>query len=90
MTLVLLPFVPLITVLVGMGAVSITWEDFDCTDIVQDALDCDVCWCYEEGGFGCFCCTMCHNDAHKCNCDYDHEVLHDDSSDAFKSYAKKS
>jgi hypothetical protein len=21
----------------------------------------DVCWCYEEGGFGCFCCTVCRN-----------------------------
>ena len=87
MTLILLPFVPLITVLFGMAAVSITWEDFDLSDIVQDTLDCDVCWCYEEGGFGCFCCTMCH-DARKCK--YDRATLHDDSSNAFQSYAKKS
>ena len=81
-----LPFVPLITVLVGMGAVSMTTcNEFECADLVQDSLDCDICWCYEEGGFGCFCCTVCHDEA-----DDDNRAYHDDSSELFHSYAKKS
>jgi hypothetical protein len=47
-----------------------------------------VCWCYEEGGCGCFCCTVCHdndNDDDHCNVNY-----YDDSSDSFHAYAKKS
>ena len=76
MGLELLSFVPLITVLVGMGAVSLTCKsnDFDCTDIWRDILDGDACWCDEEGsGIGCFCCT-----------------IYDDSSEEFHAYAKKS
>jgi hypothetical protein len=42
-------------------ASEINCMNFECTDIVQDVADCDVCWCYEEGGFGCFCCTVCRN-----------------------------
>lgn len=76
MALELLSFVPLITVLVGMGAVSLTCKsnDFDCTDIWQDIFDCDVCWFDEKDRVGCFCCT----------------VLYDDSSEEFHAYAKKS
>lgn len=88
MPLVLLPFVPLITVLVGMTAVSVKCNEFECIDLVEDSLDCDVCWCYEEGGFGCFCCTMCHDTPRKCK--HDHIIIHDDSSAAFHAYAKKS
>ena len=69
-----LPFLPLTTAMVSMLVLTINPKcyDFDCVDLVQDSLDCDVCWCYEEGGLGCFCCTACH----------------DDSSDAFHAYAK--
>ena len=55
--MIFLSFVPLITVLVGMCIVEIKCTKFDCTDLVQDILDCDVCWCYDEGGCGCSCCT---------------------------------
>jgi hypothetical protein len=45
-------------------------------------LDCDVVWCYENGGCACCCCTVCH----------DHDDVYDDSSDSFHShvYTKKS
>jgi hypothetical protein len=60
--MLLLPFFPLATVLMGMVVItSVKCTEFECTDIVQDVADCDVCWCYEEGGFGCFCCTVCRN-----------------------------
>ena len=82
-----LPFVPLITVLTSMFVItSVKCNDFECADLVQDSLDCDVFWCYEEGGCGCFCCTVCHDHAH----DYVHVNCYDDSSDSFHAYAKKS
>jgi hypothetical protein len=57
--MIFLSFVPLITVLVGMGIVTseIKCTEFVCIDIVQDVLDCDVFWCYDECGCGCSCCT---------------------------------
>lgn len=55
-----LPLVPLMTVLTSIFFITAN-NEFECADIVQDSLDCDVCWCYEEGGFGCFCCTACHD-----------------------------
>jgi hypothetical protein len=86
--MILLAYIPLATVLVGM--ISITYvrcHDFDCTDVMQDVLACDVCRCYEDGGFGCLCCTctVCENSEQS-------EQLYDDSSDAFRSYyySKKS
>ena len=81
MPIMLLPFFPLVTVLVGMVSITcVRCHDFDCMDVMQD---CDACWCYEEGGFGCFCCTVCH--------DHDNQ-LHDDSSEEFRQYyhSKKS
>jgi hypothetical protein len=82
-----LPFFPLATVLMGMVVVtSVKITDFTCADIVQDCLDCDVCWCYKEGGFACCCCTVCHD--HDVECDDD--MLYDDSSESFHAYAKKS
>jgi len=84
----LLPFLPLTTVLMSIFVItSVKFNDFECADLVQDSLDCDVCWCYEEGGFGCLCCTVCHDDADD---DDDRASYHDDSSDLFHSYAKKS
>jgi hypothetical protein len=58
-----LPLVPLITAIISMCVITATSDcnEFECADIVQYSLDCDVCWCYEEGGFGCFCCTACHD-----------------------------
>lgn len=58
-----LPFVPLIATFVGIciATADPQCNEFACGDLIQDSLDCDVCWCYEEGGFGCFCCTMCRN-----------------------------
>jgi hypothetical protein len=64
--LLLLPYFPLTTVLMScmcIFASEIDCMNFECTDIVQDVADCDVCWCYEEGGFGCFCCTVCRDSA---------------------------
>lgn len=83
-----LPFVPLITVLMSMFVItSVKCNAFECADLVQDSLNCDVCWCYEEGGFGCFCCTVCHDHRD----DHAHHVnYYDDSSDSFHAYAKKS
>ena len=85
MPLMLLPLVPLITVLTSIFILTSepTCNEFECADLVHDSLDCDVCWCYEEGGCGCFCCTMCHDHAHVVN-------EYDDSSDSFHAYAKKS
>jgi hypothetical protein len=88
MPVMLLPFLPLTTVIMSIFVItSVKFTKFECADLVQDSLDCDVCWCYEEGGFGCFCCTVCHND------DDDHDdpnTYYDDSSDLFHAYAKKS
>ena len=73
----LLPFFPLATALVSIFSITyVKCHEFDCTDIMQDTLNCDVCRCYDDGGFGCFCCTVCH----------DPELLHDDSSEEFRSY----
>ena len=87
MPVMLLPFLPLTTVIMSIFVItSVKFTKFECADLVQDSLDCDVCWCYEEGGFVCFCCTVCHDDD-------DHDdpnTYYDDSSHLFHSYAKKS
>ena len=88
--MLLLPFFPLATVL--MSGICILASDVkcctrvECADIVKDTLDCDVCWCYENGGFGCCCCTVCHDADDADDADYD------DSSESFHKhvYAKKS
>jgi hypothetical protein len=54
--------------------------NFECTDIVQDVADCDVCWCYENGGCACCCCMVCHDAEDPL---YDDDVLR-------RAYAKKS
>lgn len=88
MPVMLLPFLPLTTVIMSIFVItSVKFTKFECADLVQDSLDCDVCWCYEEGGFGCFCCTVCHNDDDDHD---DHNTYYDDSSDLFHAYAKKS
>ena len=70
-------YIPLATALVGVFSITyIRCYDFDCMDIMQDIWDCDVYTCYKDGGFGCFCCTVCENS----------EQLYDDSSDTFRSY----
>jgi hypothetical protein len=51
MPIILLPFFPLATVLMGMVVVtSVKFTEFECADIVKDTLECDVCCC------GCCCC----------------------------------
>lgn len=87
--MIFLAYVPLATVLVGMFSITyVRCHDFDCMDVMQDISNCDVCRCYEDGGFGCLCCT--------CTVCEKSEQLHDDSSDAFRShyysysYSKKS
>jgi predicted house-cleaning NTP pyrophosphatase (Maf/HAM1 superfamily) len=61
----------------------------ECADIVQDTLECDLCWCYKECGFACGCCC-CYDADH--DTDHDADMLYDDSSDSFHRhvYAKKS
>ena len=87
--MIFLSFVPLITVLTSIFVItSVKCDDFEWADLVNDSLDCDVCWCYEEGGCGCFCCTVCHD--HDTHDTHDHDNYHDDSSDSFHAYAKKS
>lgn len=81
--ILLLPYFPLATVLMSITCIlasDVTCTEFACTDIVQDVADCDVCWCYENGGCACCCCMVCH----------DADPLYDDASDAFRAYAKKS
>ena len=86
--MLLLPFFPLATVL--MSGICILASDVkcctrvECADIVQDTLDGDVNWCYENGGFACCCCR--HDD------DDDPNTYYDDSSDSFHRhvYSKKS
>ena len=85
--MLLLPFLPLATVLMSMVVLTtVKFTTFECADIVEDTLDCDVCWCYENGGFGCCCCTVCHDADDADDADYD------DSSESFHNhvYAKKS
>jgi len=85
--MLLLPYFPLATVLVGMFSMTyVKCHEFDCTDVMHDMLNCDACSCYEDGGFGCFCCTVCHDPP---TCD---DQLYDDSSEAFRQhyYSKKS
>jgi hypothetical protein len=90
MPVMLLPFFPLVTVLMSMMFLTtVKFTKFECVDVVQDVADCDVCWCYENGGFGCCCCTVCHNDDDDDD-DDDPNAYYDDSSDAFRAYAKKS
>lgn len=95
MPVLLLPFLPLTTVVVGMFVItSVKFTEFDCVDLVKDTLDGDICWCYENGGFGCCCCTVCHddnndnnNDNNDDNNDDDNDDVYDDSSDSFHAYA---
>ncbi len=90
--MLLLPFFPLATVLMGsicIIASDIKCTEFECADIVHDTLDGDVCWCYENGGFGCCCCTVCHNDDDDDDVD-DPNTYYDDSCESFHAYAKKS
>ena len=85
--MLLLPFLPLATVLMSMVVLTtVKFTTFECADIVKYTLDCDVCWCYENGGFGCCCCTVCHDADDADDADYD------DSSESFHKhvYAKKS
>lgn len=89
--ILLLPYFPLATVLMScvcIFASEIKCTEFACTDIVQDTLNCDVCWCYENGGCACCCCMVCHDDDDTALCK--DNTLYDDSSDAFRAYAKKS
>jgi hypothetical protein len=97
----LLPFLPLTTVIMGMVVITnVKFTTFECGDLVKDTLDCDACWCYETGGgFGCCCCTVCHDheDDHADDHADDHEdddpnLYYDDSSESFHAYvyAKKS
>ncbi len=82
--MLLLPFFPLATVLVGMFSITyVRCNEFECADLMQDMLNCDACSCYEDGGFGCFCCTVCHDNDNQ---------LYDDSSEEFRSHyhSKKS
>ncbi len=82
MPIMLLPFLPLTTVLIGMFVVtSIKFTKFECVDLVKDTLECDMCWCYEEGGFACCCCTVCHDVE---------EPLYDDDSLRECIHSKKS
>ena len=89
--IMLLPFFPLTTVMVGMFVITtVKCNKFECMDIVQDTLECDVCWCYENGGVACCCCTACHdNDDHDDDDDDDDGPLYDDSSESFQSHYSK-
>lgn len=80
--ILLLPYFPLATVLVGMFVVtSVKCTEFECVDIVHDCLDCDVVWCYENGGCACCCCSCCTG----CHDSDAEEPLYDD--DALRAYA---
>lgn len=90
MPVMLLPFFPLATVLMSMVVLTtVKFNTFECTDIMKDTMDCDACWCYENGGFGCCCCTVCHDADDADDADDDD---YDDSSESFHKhvYAKKS
>jgi hypothetical protein len=89
--MLLLPFLPLATVLMSMVVLTtVKCAEFECVDLMHDTLDGDVCWCYENGGFGCCCCTVCH-DADDAECDDDDPTTYyDDSCESFHAYAKKS
>lgn len=93
MPIMLLPFLPLTTVIMGMIVMTnVKFTTFECADLVKDTLDCDVCWYYETGGgVGCCCCTVCH-DHEDDDDDDDPNLYYDDSSDSFHAhvYAKKS
>ena len=94
MPVMLLPFLPLTTVIMSIFVItSVKFTKFECVDLVNDTLDCDVCWCYENSGFGCCCCTVCHDDAddeHDPRNPADCSDVYDDSSESFHAYAKKS
>ena len=76
--MLLLPFFPLATVLMGMIVVtSFKFTKFEFADIVQDTADCD-----DECGVLCCCC---HEPP-----TVDNHILYDDSSESFYAYAKKS
>ncbi len=88
--IMLLPFFPLATVLMGMFVITtVKCNKFECMDIVQDTLDCDVCWCYENGGFACCCCTACHHENDDDDNDDNDGPLYDDSSESFQSHYSK-
>lgn len=89
MPVIFLPFLPLTTVVVGMFVItSVKFTNFDCMDLVKDTLDGDICWCYENGGFGCCCCMVCHKPNDNNDDDNnDNNNVYDDSSDSFHAYA---
>jgi hypothetical protein len=75
--MIFLSFVPLITVLISICALTAEPKNCDIVGVVQDSLDCDD-MCLFGGG----CCTERHR-RHEC-------CVYDDSSELFHSYAKKS
>jgi hypothetical protein len=92
MPIMLLPFLPMTTVILGMIVItSVKFPKVNCVDLVKDTLDCDVHWCYDEGGFGCCCCMVCHDHDHDQD---DHAIIdnddpntyYDDSSESFHAY----
>jgi hypothetical protein len=74
--MIFLSFVPLITVLISICALTAEPKSCDIVGVVQDSLDCDD-MCMFGGG-----CTERHQ-RHEC-------CVYDDSSELFHSYAKKS
>jgi len=91
----LLPFLPMTTVILGMIVItSVKFPKVNCVDLVKDTLDCDVHWCYDEGGFGCCCCMVCHDHDHDHDDQDDHAIIdkddpntyYDDSSESFHAY----
>ncbi len=92
--MLLLPFFPLATVIVGMFSITyVRCDEFECADVMQDVLECDAMRCYDDCGFGCFCCTVCHDRDPPTYEHNDNDVLYDDSSKEVRSqyyYSKKS
>jgi hypothetical protein len=72
--MIFLSLVPLITVLTSICILTVEpkCNEFECA----------------ESGFGCFCCTACHD--HVNDRVNDRVNYYDDSSDSFHAYAKKS
>ena len=80
MPVMLLPFFPMATVLMGsicIIASDILYPKFEWVGLMEDTADCD-----DECGFACCCC-------HDPPID-DNDILYDDSTDSFYAYAKKS
>ena len=75
--MIFLSFVPLITVLISICALTAEPKSCDIVGIVQDSLDCDDMCMFGGGG----CCTERPQWS---------GGVYDDSSELFHSYAKKS